>query len=131
MHSHDGGAMHSHAVPTPDNLSLKGLIALGVSGGIVPCPDAIVVLLVAVALHRILFGLAIIGSFSVGLAAVLIIIGILMVTARPLMERISGGTNSKFTQLYLPVGSAAVVMLLGLGIMGKVLIDLGIVSIHL
>jgi ABC-type nickel/cobalt efflux system permease component RcnA len=107
------------------------MVALGVSGGIVPCPDAIVVLLVAVALHRIALGLAIIGAFSVGLALVLILIGVLMVSARPLLEKFSGGKNSAFAQLYLPVGSAAVVMILGLGIMIKVLMDLGIVSINL
>lgn len=127
-HSH-GGRMHTH--PIPHRLTWKGLLSLGVSGGIVPCPDAIVVLLVAVALHRIALGLAIIGAFSVGLAVVLIGIGILMVTARPFVERLGGGASSRFTQFYLPVGSAAIVMLLGLGIVGKVLMDMGIVSVNL
>ena len=57
-------------------------MALGVSGGIVPCPAALVVLLSAVSMQRIGLGLLLIVAFSVGLAAVLIVIGLLMVYAR-------------------------------------------------
>lgn len=128
VHSH-GGHVHSHKIP--ERMSLKGLAMLGIAGGIVPCPDAIVVLLIAIAMHRIGFGLAIIGAFSVGLAAVLIAIGILMVTARPALERISGGSGSRFAQVWLPIGSAAIVTLLGLGIMVQVLIDAGVLTVRL
>ena len=68
-------------------MSAKDLLLLGISGGIVPCPSAIVVLLAAIALHRILFGLTLIVFFSFGLAAVLIAIGILMVTTKGLFDR--------------------------------------------
>ncbi|MEQ8223930.1 MAG: hypothetical protein ABRQ37_16560 [Candidatus Eremiobacterota bacterium] len=71
----------------PEKITLLSLIALGVSGGIVPCPDALVVLLSAVALNRILLGLLVIVAFSFGLAAVLIAIGIVMVTAGKMLEK--------------------------------------------
>ena len=138
LHSHSeplltSGHSHGEVTPAPSGtqrLTWKGLVALGVSGGIVPCPDAVVVLLVAIALNRAALGLAIIGSFSVGLAAVLIIIGILMVASRPLLDKFSGGVGSAFAQIYLPVGSAALVMILGLGIVGKVLMDMGLISVN-
>lgn len=127
-HSH-GGHLHVHKIP--ERLGVKGLAMLGIAGGVVPCPDAIVVLLIAIAMHRIGFGLAIIGAFSLGLAAVLIAIGILMVTARPALERISGGSGSRFAQIWLPLGSAAIVTVLGLGIMLQVLIQTGILTVRL
>jgi ABC-type nickel/cobalt efflux system permease component RcnA len=83
-HTH-GGSTHSHAVP--EKVTLWSLLALGISGGIVPCPDALVVLLSAVALHRIGLGLMVIVSFSFGLAAVLMAIGVVMVTAGQLLEK--------------------------------------------
>ena len=130
VHDHEHGiGGHTHTIPA--QLTWKGLAALGVSGGIVPCPDAIVVLLLAVGMNRIPLGLAIIGAFSVGLAAVLIAIGVLMVTARPMMEKFSGGEGSRFAMIYLPIGSAAIVMALGLGILFKTLMDMGIVSVNL
>lgn len=49
-----------------------GLLALGVSGGILPCPEALDIMVIAVGLNRILLGLGMIVSFSVGLAGVLI-----------------------------------------------------------
>jgi ABC-type nickel/cobalt efflux system permease component RcnA len=53
----------------------------------VPCPVAPVVLLSAVTLHRVGFGMLLIVAFSVGLAAVLIAIGLLMVYAQRFMAR--------------------------------------------
>ena len=80
-----GGKYHVHKLP--EKITLLSLIALGVSGGIVPCPDALVVLLSAVALNRIILGLLVIVAFSFGLAAVLIAIGIVMVTAGKMLEK--------------------------------------------
>ena len=131
-HGHDhayrhGGRAHTHEAPT--KVTLRTLIALGVSGGMVPCPDAVVVLLIAVAMNRIGLGLAIIAAFSVGLAAVLIAIGILTVTARPLVERLSGGAESRLVRVWLPIGSAVLVMLLGLALMVQVLAQTGVVRV--
>ena len=125
MHSH-GGKSHSH-VP-PGKVTLGSLLALGISGGIVPCPGALVILLLAVALHRIVFGLTLIVSFSLGLAAVLIAIGILMVKARPMMERFSG--EGKLIKR-LPVVSALIIILVGFVMAVRSLMEAGIVIINL
>jgi len=114
-HSHDGIA-HTHVLPSPD-VRFWNLAALGVSGGIVPCPDALAVLLIAVSINRILLGISVILAFSVGLAAVLIAIGIVMVKARPLLDRVSGG--GRLTTLWLPLASAAIVTLLGAALLWK------------
>jgi ABC-type nickel/cobalt efflux system permease component RcnA len=114
-HSHIGGhTLHHHLQPTTSRVSLRDLIALGVSGGIVPCPAALVVLLSAFSMRRTGFGLFLIVAFSVGLAAVLIAIGLLIVYARRLMARFKG--DGVFVTRWLPLTSAAVVTLLGLAI---------------
>lgn len=121
---HHGG--HSHAVPR--KVTLGGLLTLGISGGLVPCPGALVILLLAVALHRIALGLALVVLFSVGLAAVLIGLGVLMVRARPLVERLSSEGRVLRT---LPVVSAALVTLVGLAMAARSLVEAGIVVIRL
>ncbi|MBN8582154.1 MAG: PD40 domain-containing protein [Anaerolineae bacterium] len=108
MHHHGDGKMHSHEVP--EAITWRSLIALGVSGGLVPCPDAIAILLVAIAINRLLLGLALIISFSLGLAVVLIVIGLLMVNSRRLFNRI--GFLDRFAPA-LPVVSAVIVIILG------------------
>ena len=125
-HHHGHGHTHSHEIP--DRVTLGSLLALGISGGIVPCHGALVILLLAVALHRIAFGLLLLLAFSVGLAAVLIAIGVLMVKARPLVDRFSG--DSKWIQR-LPVVSSVIIIAVGLGITVRTLMDTGIVSVHL
>lgn len=90
-HSHHSHAHHQseqesspvHRRPEQgeDKLSLWALISLGVSGGMVPCPEALMVLLGAISLNRLLLGLAVLVSFSAGLASLLIVIGVLVVTA--------------------------------------------------
>jgi ABC-type nickel/cobalt efflux system permease component RcnA len=86
-HHHDHDHEHSHA-PEPDS-GVRGLIAVGISGGILPCPTALVVLLAAISLHRIGYGLALILAFSVGLAAVISGIALLAVTAKRTFSRLS------------------------------------------
>ncbi|MFN7956241.1 MAG: sulfite exporter TauE/SafE family protein [bacterium] len=131
-HSHDHGHGHDHAhFPDPSQpVSLRSLLSLGISGGMVPCPSALVVLLAAVAYHRVAFGLALVLSFSLGLALVLIAIGIAMVLAGNYMQEKMGIRESPWIRR-LPVLSAGIVILFGLGICGKVLLDEGILSINL
>lgn len=109
-HSHGfGGHYHSHDLPEGP-VTAKALLALGVSGGIVPCPSALVVLLSAIALHRVAYGMALITAFSFGLAAVLIVIGLAVVLARGALDRVpSGGALMQ----RLPVASAAAITLIG------------------
>jgi len=109
-------------------VSLWNLVSLGVSGGIVPCPDALVVLLIAVALNRIAFGLVILVAFSLGLATVLITIGVLMVLAKPLLDRYTG---QGIFMRRLPVMSAFVVTILGFIIAFKALMSGGVITVNL
>ncbi len=109
MHSHGFGS-HTHAVPEGP-ITLQSLLALGVSGGIVPCPSALVVLLAAVALHRIVYGMVLITAFSIGLASVLIAIGLLVVSTRHWFERFPAGER---VLRRLPVVSAAAITLIGI-----------------
>ena len=119
-HSH-GGHTHSH-VPT-ERTGFWGLLSLGISGGIVPCVDALIGLLFAISLNKLAWGLIILCAFSLGLAAVLVVIGILMVLAKPLIERFTG--EGVWLQR-LPIMSAAVVILLGAVLAFKALKDVGI-----
>jgi high-affinity nickel-transport protein len=95
-------------------LSLRELCLLGITGGIVPCPAALVVLLSAFSLHRIGFGLFLITAFSLGLAAVLVIVGISMVYTKRLMATRMQASSAALR--YLPMLSSAFVVVLGLGI---------------
>jgi ABC-type nickel/cobalt efflux system permease component RcnA len=72
---------HSHLPPGADGspVTWRSLLTLGISGGLLPCPSAMVLLLTAVALHRIGFGLALVVAFSVGLAGVLTVVGLLFI----------------------------------------------------
>ncbi len=91
-------------------ISWKSLIALGISGGLVPCPDAIAILLIAVTINKIAFGLGLILSFSLGLAIVLILIGIVMVESKQIFARLQWFSKVSFI---VPVISALVVLILG------------------
>jgi ABC-type nickel/cobalt efflux system permease component RcnA len=108
-------------------VSKRQLLALGITGGIVPCPAALVVLLSAVALHRIAFGLFLIVAFSLGLAAVLIAIGLLVVHARRLMARITG--EGRIVTSWLPIASAAFITILGVGIAFQALSTTGLLKL--
>jgi ABC-type nickel/cobalt efflux system permease component RcnA len=124
-HSHQG-FRHSHCQPSGD-VSYRQLLALGITGGIVPCPAALVVLLSAVALNRVGFGLYLIVAFSIGLAAVLIAVGMLMVYARSFMSRFH--SEGRLITRWLPLASAAVITCLGLGIAIRSLVTGGILQI--
>lgn len=88
LRRHHGLATHTHELPPGISpLSRRGLFLLAASGGIVPSPSAVVVLVSAFVLKRFLLGLALIAAFSVGLAAALAAVGMAVVLGRPLAER--------------------------------------------
>ena len=92
-------------------MSWRSLLALGVSGGLLPCPEALMVLLITIAAHRVLFGLLLIVAFSGGLAAVLVGFGLLLVYARGLFARVN--LASGLAPRLLPVASALVIVVAG------------------
>ena len=110
IHTHDGST-HSHIMPE-DRVTIGSLVALGASGGLVPCPSALILLLSAIAVGHTALGLSLLVSFSVGLAAVLMGIGALVLYAKELLpdeSRIRSHPAFRF----VPVFSAVVVMILG------------------
>ena len=102
---------HHHHHHHHDPPSLRSLLAVGVSGGLLPCPSALVVLLAAISLHRIAFGLVLILAFSAGLALTITGIGLVAVLARNTFRRI--GFDGPLVRL-LPAASALVILAAGL-----------------
>jgi nickel/cobalt exporter len=144
-HSHADGQPHSHwftrkkkrptlerqtaLQPTPvrgaaESISLVQLFVLGITGGIIPCPAALVVLLSALTLHRIGLGLFLIVAFSLGLAAVLVSFGTLMVYARQFVTRFK--MDDSLIARWLPLVSAALVTVLGAAITVQTLAATGL-----
>ena len=76
-------------ITTTTTLTSKGILGVGIAAGLLPCPSALVVLLSAIALHRVGLGLALIVAFSVGLAATITAIGLVAVLARRAFGRLS------------------------------------------
>ena len=96
------------------------LTTLAVSGGLVPCESALVLLLGAIALGRVGLGLLLLVSFSLGLAGVLMAIGaIVLYTKRVLPERTGAGNGPwmKWAR-WTPIASAGLVALLGVVMTG-------------
>jgi ABC-type nickel/cobalt efflux system permease component RcnA len=108
----------------PARVTWRGLLALGVSGGLIPCPSALVLLLGAVALGRVGFGIVLVIAFSFGLAILLTAIGLLMVYAHRLFARFS--FEARVPRL-LPVASALVMALAGVGIVVEALRQAGVI----
>ena len=94
------------------SVSLAQLFTLGITGGIIPCPAALIVLLSAFALHRIGLGFFLIVAFSIGLAAVLIGFGMVMVYARRFIAHLK--VDGPLTRQWLPAVSSAFITVLGL-----------------
>jgi ABC-type nickel/cobalt efflux system permease component RcnA len=129
-HAHPSTHEVVHAQPASgETISSRALLALGVTGGIVPCPAALVVLLSAIAIHRVGFGLLLIIAFSVGLAGVLIALGLLMVSARHVIAHFQG--EGRLMTRWLPLTSAAVITMFGLAMIVQTLVTAGVLQIRL
>ncbi len=98
---------------------------LGVAGGLLPCPSALVLMLGAISMQRVGFGLILIVLFSLGLASVLTAIGIALVYARQFVNRIP---ESGPVLRLAPVASAAFITLAGVVITWQALIQAGVLS---
>ena len=114
-HGHHG-AHHHHHDHHGDDIGVRGILGIGAAAGLLPCPSALVVLLSAIALHRLAFGLALIVAFSVGLAATITSIGLVAVLARRAFgrARLDGPLIRS-----LPALSAAVIVAVGVVITVK------------
>ena len=121
-HTHGAGgagqAGHTHTAVTRGSL-----LAMGVSGGLVPCPEALGIMLVAIGLNRAGFGLGLVVAFSFGLAAVLIGIGVLLVRSKWVIERF-GGMSTRWGRL-LPLAGAIIVTVLGIALVLRGVMQVG------
>jgi ABC-type nickel/cobalt efflux system permease component RcnA len=113
-HGHDDG--HTHVIPGTAPLTFRTAVIAAASGNVAPCPAALVVLLAAISLHRIGYGLALIVAFSVGLALVLTVLGIAVVrsaawlVARPQFDRVAR---------FAPLVTASVIAVVGAVMVGQ------------
>jgi ABC-type nickel/cobalt efflux system permease component RcnA len=109
-HTHDG---HTHSHLPQGEITLGSLMALGASGGLVPCPAAMVLLLSAIAIGRIGLGLVLLLAFSLGLAGVLMAIGMLVIHAKNwLPESAKSGQHPILR--FAPIASAFVILCVGM-----------------
>ncbi|WP_073925521.1 high frequency lysogenization protein HflD [Streptomyces sp. CB03911] len=118
------GHRHSHgpAAPEPQPFTTRGLVGLGVAGGLVPSPSALVVLLGAVALGRTWFGAALVVAYGFGMAATLTAVGLLLVRIGDRLGRLA--TRPAYTLLrrltpYTAPLTAVLVLVVGLGLMAR------------
>jgi ABC-type nickel/cobalt efflux system permease component RcnA len=103
-HAHDHDHHHDH------DLSWKGLLGMGAAAGLIPCPSALVVLLAAISQHEVALGLLLITAFSLGLAATLTGLGLVVVSARRwIPPRLAASRLAAF----LPAASALLIVGVG------------------
>ena len=107
-HTHNHGHHHEH----------RSLLAVGVSGGLLPCPSALVVLLAAISLHRVAFGMLLVVAFSLGLAVAITTVGLVAVLARRAFARFDG--RGRLLTL-LPAISAIVIVIAGVAMVARAL----------
>jgi ABC-type nickel/cobalt efflux system permease component RcnA len=112
------GDPHRHHHDHEERPSLRSLLAVGISGGLLPCPSALVVLLAAISLHRVAFGLLLIVAFSAGLALSISGIGLAAVVAKRAFRRLS--FEGRVVRL-LPAASALVILAAGLAMTARAL----------
>jgi nickel/cobalt transporter (NicO) family protein len=116
---------HSHMIPGSAPISFRSAIIAASTGNVAPCPAALVVLLAAIATHRIGWGLVLIVAFSIGLALTLTLLGVAVVrgaawlTQRPQFDRLAR---------YAPLVTAAAISAIGAWMIGEGAVAQGVVA---
>lgn len=118
-----GPGGHSHAIPGEEPINFRGAVWAAMSGGIAPCPAAIVVMLAALRLHKLGYGLLLIVIFSLGLATVLIALGIAVVHGASWLSKRSG--FDRFVR-YGPLASAGIICIIGAIMIGQGFVAQGV-----
>ncbi|WDF75189.1 nickel/cobalt efflux transporter [Novosphingobium sp. KACC 22771] len=89
-----------------------GQIALfGLTGGLVPCPGAITVLMLCLQLHRVALGAVLVAGFSVGLALTMVASGVLAALSLRHLEKRWSGFGDAVRKA--PLISGAVILIVG------------------
>ena len=122
-HEHEHSHHHEHSHLPPDDIPItwRSLLALGVAGGLVPCPAALVLLLATIALGQIGFGLLLVSVFSLGLAAALTGLGLLLVSTKRVFDRLP--SSLKAVKL-LSTASALLILLIGAGLTYQAIVQI-------
>ncbi|MGI8666342.1 MAG: High-affinity nickel-transporter [Jatrophihabitans sp.] len=123
-HSHGFGShRHSHGHPHGHShgpgFSRGGLVGLGVAGGLVPSPSALLVLLAAIALGRTAFGITLVLSYGIGMAGALTVAGLVLVRLRDQFARLASGRRLSMANrvaFLMPIITAGLVLVVGLGL---------------
>ena len=144
-HGHEHGHAHAHGVPhshrpaphshglfshthEPVQLGTRSLLAVGFTGGLVPSPSALLVLLGGIALGRAWFGMVLVVGYGLGMAAALVAVGMALVKGKNWLDRHStrlspaghrGGKALALTSRWLPAATSALVILIGLGVAAR------------
>jgi ABC-type nickel/cobalt efflux system permease component RcnA len=116
--AHRHGHEHHHHSHADGRGGVRSLVAVGISGGLLPCPSALVVLLAAITLHRVAFGLLLVVAFSLGLALAITCVGLVAVLAKSTFARIDGRGR---LLTVLPAVSAFVIVLAGVAMVARAL----------
>lgn len=114
---------HNHQHITMESIQKKGIwtnVMLGVSGGMVPCPTALVVLFLAISLNQLVTGLMLIIFFSFGLAVTLTTLGVLFTKGSKIIDRYD---NNRVVEK-LPVFSAGIIVIIGTAVLIRALVNL-------
>jgi nickel/cobalt exporter len=121
-HPHDHGHQHPHDHGTASGArppSSRGLVALGLAGGLVPSPSALVVLVGGITLGQVWFGVALVLAYGLGMAAALTGVGLLLAQLRTRVDRrlrLPGGSHLSRLGRLLPVATASLIVLIGVGL---------------
>jgi nickel/cobalt transporter (NicO) family protein len=130
-HHHDDAGFseavhaHSHLIPGSAPISFRNALVAASTGNVAPCPAALVVLLAAIATHRIGWGLVLIVAFSIGLALTLTLLGVAVVrgagwlTRRPQFDRLAR---------YAPLATAVAISVIGAWMIGEGAVAQGVVA---
>jgi len=130
-HGHGSGSIQDQTNAHPDHESSRphqfgraGLVGLGVAGGLVPSPSALLVLLAAVALGRTVFGVVLVLGYGLGMAGALMATGLLLVSLRNRLVRLTLGrrvTRASGLLRLMPVLTALLALVVGAGLMLRAL----------
>lgn len=124
-HDHHHHHHHDHHHPHPGGSGRRlGLVGMGVAGGLVPSPSALVVLLGAIGLGHTWFGVLLVAAYGVGMAGTLTLAGLLLIRLRNRFPARPGRGLVRLTRL-VPTGSALLVLCVGLGLAGRAALALG------
>jgi ABC-type nickel/cobalt efflux system permease component RcnA len=92
---------------------------MGVAGGLVPSPSALIVLLASIGLGRTIFGVVLVLAYGLGMAATLTAVGLLLVRFRGRLERRTAGLWQRRVVTAAPVLTASLVLVVGLGLIAR------------